>query len=135
MIKAVYGEKGSGKTRAMVEHANKMADQHYGCIAFIDIGNELIYDLKYGIRLINISEFLVDSEERFIGFICGMIAQNYDLEWIFIDRLIRILKKDAEDLENFFLKLEEIARKYGVEFYISVSGSKENMPEYLNAYI
>ena len=130
MIRAVYGEKGSGKTRALVEHANKMADQHYGCIAFIDSGNELIYDLKHGIRLINISEFPVDSEERFIGFIYGMIAQNYDLKWILINRITHILKKDAKDLEGFFLKLKEISNKYGVEFDISVSGSKENMPNF-----
>lgn len=135
MIRVVYGEKGSGKTRKMVERANEMADKNYGCLAFIDNGNELIYYLKHGIRLINISEFPVDSEEKFIGFICGMIAQNYDLKWIFIDRIIHIIKKDAGELESFFSKLKEIACKYGVEFYISVHGSKESMPEFLNEYI
>ena len=123
MIKAVYGEKGSGKTRSMVEYANEMA------------GNELIYDLKHGIRLININEFPVENEEEFLGFICGMIAQNYDLKWIFIDGITHILKKDAEGLESFFSKLKEIACKYSVEFNISVSGSKENMPGFLNQYI
>ncbi|NSW90828.1 MAG: ATP-binding protein [Firmicutes bacterium] len=135
MIKAIYGEKGTGKTRAMVEYANKMADKNYGCIVFIDYGNQLIYDLKHGVRFINISEFPVETEEGLLGFICGIIAQNYDVKWIFIDGITHILKENAGSLESFFSKLKRIASKYKVEFNISVSGSKENMPEFLKEYI
>ncbi len=135
MIKAIYGEKGTGKTRTLVKTANEMADENYGCVVFIDYSNHLIHNLKHGVRFINVTEFPVKREEEFLGFLCGIIAQNYDVKWFFIDGITYILKKDAGSLESFFSKLKQIASQYDVEFTISVTGDKENMPEYLKEFV
>lgn len=135
MIKAIYGEKGTGKTRTLVETANKMADENYGCVVFIDYSNHLIHNLKHGVRFVNVTEFPIEGEEGFLGFLCGIIAQNYDVKWIFIDGITYILRKDAGSLEKFFSKLKKIASQYDVEFNVSITGSREKLPDYLKEYM
>jgi len=135
MIKLIYGEKGTGKTRTLVEKANAMAQGNYGNVVFIEDSKQSMYDLVRDIRFINILEFPVCNEDGFIGFICGIIAQNYDTKGIFIDGLTYILKKDAQSLEKFFSKIKEIAVKYEVEFNIAINGSWDDIPEFLNEYI
>jgi hypothetical protein len=134
MIKAIYGEKGTGKTRALVKGANDMADENYGCVVFIDHSNHRIHDLKHGVRFINVTEFPIKREEGFLGFLYGVIAQNYDVKWIFIDGITYILKKNAKDLENFFVGLKQIASRYDIQFNVSVTGRKEDIPKYLKQY-
>ena len=135
MIKVIYGGKGTGKTRFLVDSANAMAQGNYGNVAFIEDSNQSMYKLIHEVRFINILEFPISDEDGFIGFICGIIAQNYDTKGIFIDGLTYILKKDSKGLESFFSKLKLIASKYEVEFVISVQGNKEEVPDFLKEYI
>ncbi|NMB97597.1 MAG: ATP-binding protein [Clostridiaceae bacterium] len=134
MIKLIYGEKGTGKTRTLVEKANAMAKANYGNVVFIEDSKQSMYDLVRDIRFINIREFPVSGEDGLIGFICGIIAQNYDTKGIFIDGLTYILKKEAKGLEKFFSKLKEVAMKYEVEFNISINGNRDDIPEFLSEY-
>lgn len=134
MIKVIYGEKGTGKTRTLVDKANEMIKDNYGNIVFIEDSKQSMYDLARDIRFINIREFPIYKEESLIGFICGIIAQNYDTKSIFIDGLTYILKKDLKNLETFFSELEKIASKYEVEFNISINGSRDEIPEFLKEY-
>lgn len=55
---------------------------------FIDDDNRAMYDLHHDIRFINLSEFPVSSACEFIGFICGLISNNYDIEKIYIDGIL-----------------------------------------------
>ncbi|HOJ10643.1 MAG TPA: hypothetical protein PK733_08630 [Clostridiales bacterium] len=135
MIKVIYGEKGTGKTRILVESSNVMAERNYGHVVFIEDSNQSMYKLIHKVRFINISEFPIYGEDGFIGFICGIISQNYDTKGIFIDGLTYILKKDVNDLEPFFSKLKVIASKFNVEFILSVNGNAENIPGFLKEYI
>jgi len=134
MIKVIYGEKGMGKTKLLVDTANKLAVSSSGDIVFIDDSNQLIYDLKREIRFINASEFPVTGPSEFLGFICGIISQDYDIEGIFIDGLTYILKYKVELLEKFFGELRQVSDKYSIDFYISINGSPDNMPEYIKEY-
>mgnify|MGYP000079276686 CR=1 FL=1 len=135
MIKVIYGKKGTGKTRFLVENANELAQNKYGDVVFINNTNQIMYDLHRDVRLINVSEFPVEGEEWFIGFICGVISQNYDIKWIFIDDISYILKKEPDTLQELFSKLKKIAHEFNVEFTISICMEKENVPEFLNEYL
>lgn len=135
MIKIVYGEKGSGKTRKLIEKANEIAKDNYGNIVFIEGSNQSMYKLKRDIRFINITEFPVGNREGLIGFICGMIAQNYDTKAFFIDELTYILKKEPADLEAFFTMLNGVSTQHNVAFEISINGNKEDLPGFLDPYI
>ena len=42
-----------------------------------------MYELNNKIRLINVNEFPIKSSEGFLGFICGIISQDHDLETMY----------------------------------------------------
>lgn len=135
MIKVMYGKKGIGKTKVLVETANSFASNSTGNVVFIDYSNQLMYNLKHEVRFINISEFPVESASDFLGFICGIIAENYDTKFIFIDGLTCIIRESEASLERFFGSLQQISAKYGVEFYISMNGEAENIPQFIKEFV
>ena len=135
MVKVIYGKKGAGKTKTLIEAANNLVSETKGDIVFIDDNNELMYDLKHDIRFINVSEFPISGHAAFLGFICGVIAEDYDIDAIFIDGLTYITKESIEFMESFFREINEISLKYNMKFYITINGDPAEMPEYLQAYI
>ena len=135
MVKVIYGVKGTGKTKTLIETANNMALESKGDIVFIDDCNELMYDLKHNIRFVNVSEFPVKGNAAFLGFICGIISEDYDIEGIFIDGLTYITNQKIEFLESFFRELNEVSLKYNIKFFISINGETTNLPEFLKEYI
>lgn len=135
MIKVVYGPKGMGKTRILVDEANKLAEHGKGSVVFIDDNKQLIFDLKHKIRFVDLSEFPPMGSAGFFGFICGMISQDYDIEGIFIDRLNFLTKVNATELELFFKNLNTINENHNISFFITMNGLSEEMPEFLKQYI
>ena len=51
MVKLLVGNKGSGKTKKMIELANTSVEDAKGSIVFINKNARLIYDLDYKIRV------------------------------------------------------------------------------------
>ncbi len=135
MIKVIYGPKGMGKTKILIEEANKMVKNAKGSVVFIDDSEQLIYDLKHQVRFVNVSEFPAMGSEGFSGFIFGILSQNYDIEGIFIDRLNFITKVSVSELENFFKNLSTIDKNFNVNFLITLHGDEADMPEFLKQYI
>lgn len=135
MIKVIYGPKGTGKTKILVDTANREAGHAKGTIVFIDYSTKLMYDLKHEIRFVNTSDFSLLGWEGFLGFICGILSQNYDIQTIFIDGLNYIVKQKASELKPFFDNLQKIAGKHVPDFYITINGFEEDLPEFLEEYI
>lgn len=135
MVKVIYGIKGMGKTKTLIEKANNMAAECKGDVVFIDDSNELMYDLKHNIRFINVSEFPVKGNVAFLGFICGIISEDYDIEGIFIDGLTYITNQNIELMESFFSEIDKISQKFNIQFYFSINGEAARMPQYLKEYV
>lgn len=135
MIRVFYGEKGMGKTKILVDSANFLAVEGRGDVVFIDDSNQLMYDLKHEVRFINVAEFPVDGASAFLGFICGIISEDYDINGIFVDGLTYIVKQDISTMEGFFAKLKDISTKYNIEFYISINGRTSDAPEFVKEFI
>ncbi|MGI6669547.1 MAG: hypothetical protein ACOX4M_09335 [Acetivibrionales bacterium] len=134
MIKVIYGPKGTGKTKTLVEAANEMARHAKGTVVFIDDSKQLIFSLDRKIRFVNVSDFPPMSGNVFFGFICGILSQNYDIEGIFIDRLNFVAKEKADGLETFFKNLEKLDKEVDVSFLITISGNIGEMPPFLKKY-
>lgn len=134
MIKVIYGPKGMGKTKILVEEANKMAAHAKGTVVFVDDSKQLIFDLKRQIRFVDVSDFPQMGEEGFFGFICGILSQDYDIEGVFIDRLNFITKEKVDALELFFNNLKAVDEKTNVRFLITLHGPSGEMPEFLRQY-
>lgn len=129
MISVVYGASGSGKTKRIIEAANVAADSASGHVVFITDNNASL-GISPAVRFINLREYNVNTEEKFIGFIKGVIATNFDIQQVYIDGLGRLLNKTTEELENVF---NTIAESDGdIKFVVTVAADK--LPEYLKKY-
>lgn len=135
MIKLIVGKKGGGKTRALINLANETLKKSKGNLVFLDYDNNNMYQLDYRIRFVGVSEYHIFDEIGLLGFICGTIASNYDVENIYIDGIFKITNKELNELSEFFNSLNEIEIKYNVNFIITVSGEVENLPKFLSKYI
>ena len=132
MIRIIYGKKGSGKTKKIIDAANEAVKSSTGELVFIDDDNRYMYDLRHEIRFVNATEYDVSSPDTFMGFICGILAGNYDMKQLCIDGFLRLVKSEMADLEPFFVKLEDITHRHGVDVVISASAKDDTVPEFLH---
>ena len=58
-----------------------------------------MYELNNKIRLIDVSEFDLQNGDEFMGFICGLISQDHDLEQMYLDNFLKIAKLEDCDIE------------------------------------
>ena len=80
MIQIISGVKGKGKTKFLIQKANEAVKAANGSVVYLDKNNKHMYELSNRIRLINVGDFPIDTYDAFIGFICGLISQDRDLE-------------------------------------------------------
>jgi archaellum biogenesis ATPase FlaH len=92
MINLIYGEKGTGKTKQMIDGANQSAQTAKGVVVYIDKDDSRIHDLDRSIRLVNTAAYQVSTQEQVVAFVKGMLATNYDIEKIYVDGLAKIVK-------------------------------------------
>lgn len=134
MIQVIHGKKGSGKTKKILDMANAAIPEHTGDIIFIDDDNRYMYDLRHEVRFVNAGEYGCDSPAMFFGFLCGMIAQNFDIDVIFVDAFLKLVKTDVAETEDFFARLNELSAKYNVDFVISVNVDDAEAPDFIRQY-
>lgn len=129
MVQLVCGHSGTGKTRRMIVMANSAIDNIHGRMVFLEANNRHIFDLDYRIRYINTKEFGLNNEDEFQGFVCGVIATDYDIEQVYIDGLYKIAKSGKERLEPVIERLDYLSKTFDVNFIISVNHDIEDIPE------
>lgn len=135
MVKFILGEKGSGKTKEMIDLANKLSSESKGSVVFVDKNRNHIYDLDKSIRLVETADFNIDTTRSFYGFLCGLISQNFDIDAIFIDGQRQIDEADEANTLDFLGNLETLTNKFGVKFIVSASKVGKNVPDSLKRYI
>lgn len=135
LIKLVIGQKGTGKTRRMIEMANAALKESKGEIVFVNRENRRMIDLKHQIRFINVKEFQIKDLKVFYGFLAGMISRDYDTEYIYIDGLLDIIDDDLSDIEQFMFQVKRLSDKFKINFTITMNGNPDNVPAFLEQYI
>ena len=85
-------------------------------------------------RFVNAGEYGSDSPEMFFGFICGMLAQNFDISIIFVDAFLKLVKTEVENTEKFFARLDQLSEKHNVQFVLSVNCDDAVAPEFIKKY-
>lgn len=131
MIKVVYGNKGIGKTKYLVASANALINECHGNVVFINRGNSLVTDLKHEIRYVDITDFPISTIQNLVAFICGMIAENYDIHTIFVDGLAKY-EGNTDEYPEIFEKLKQLSEKFDTRFIFSTSGDISSIPEFVN---
>ncbi len=135
MIKIIYGPKGTGKTKILIDEANAKVAEAKGHMIFITNTKRYMYDLQRDIRFIDTSDFMVAGEEALIGFIKGVAAANNDNEYLFIDGAARIAGKELKDMAAFYYVIERLAEQNGLTIYVTCSAAKEDLPDFIAKFI
>ena len=134
MIDIIAGSKGKGKTKILIQRANDDIKSTHGTIVYIDKNNKHMYELSNKIRLIVVTEYGIEDTDMFLGFIAGIISQDHDLDIIYLDSFLTIAFVQ-DNLEYALDKLEKISKKFDVNFVISISLDKKDLPEKLQPLV
>ena len=136
MVRLIAGDKGSGKTKKLIELINAAAVQETGNVVCIEAKNAMTFDIHYHVRLIVAGDYEIASYEAMRGFISGLYAGNYDISHIFIDNLLKIVggKSDA-DAERFLDWLEKFSNAHGVRFTVSASIDADSVTDGMKKYL
>lgn len=135
MIQVIFGEKGAGKTKKILDMANESTQTAKGSIVFVAEDGQYMFGLKRDIRFVDASSFHIDGPKMFYGFLCGLAAQDFDLEYIYIDGFVKIVRHPLETLESMFGEIDDFSRRNGINIIISASGDVSQMPDFLKQYI
>ena len=129
MILIIAGKKGKGKTKHLLDKVNAEVKEVHGNIVYLDKSSKHMYELNNKVRLIDTSEFGLSSSDGFIGFICGIISQDHDLEQMYLDSFLKLACLEGADIEETYKTLETISEKYHVKFVLSISMNAADLPE------
>ncbi len=135
MLKVIYGPKGTGKTKRIIDEANADAANAKGLSVFITDNKRCMYDLVRSVRFIDVKDYVVAGEDALCGFVKGVIAANSDHEFIYIDGVARIAGKPIGELSGLFYMLEKISNDHNVTIILSCSCEKEELPDILLKYV
>ena len=135
MVQLIVGAKGKGKTKILLEKAAEAIKTANGSVVYIDKSAQHMYELSNKIRLINISNFPVNSEDGYIGFVSGVISQDHDLEYLILDGFVHVANLKGQDVTGAVEKLAALGESYGVNIIVSMSMDSHEVPENLQKYV
>jgi len=139
MVSLIVGNRGSGKTKKLIDQVKVATERSDGNVVCIEKGKALRLNVSYHIRLIDIEEYSISGADRYYGFIAGLMAGNYDITDIFCDATFKILcgkgEKDFEALAKFVDDLNALAGALKINIVLSVSCDTSDLPERMRAFI
>lgn len=135
MVQLIVGRKGKGKTKQLLDKVNAEIKAVSGNIAYLDKSTKHMFELNNKVRLIDVSEYMITDADEFIGFICGIISQDHDLEQMYFDSFLKIACLEGMDIEPAVKKLQAISEKFGVQLILSVSLDEHELPESLKSNV
>jgi len=135
MITLLTGKKGSGKTKKLIEQANKAIETSKGCVVVIEKGLKLTYNISHKARLVDSDAYLIESVASLYGFVSGICAGNYDVTDILIDSTLKIVNSDTSAVEVLVNEFKKISAIANVNIVLSVSASDDEVPSSLHEYI
>ncbi len=135
MIRIIAGPKGTGKTKTLIKMANEDVNKTGGNIIFIDDDRRHIYDLKHALRFISMDEYPLKNMDEFYAFLCGMISNDYDIDKIYIDGLLKVVNTNCDEVSKFITKVVNVSQRYEIDFIMSISCKKEELDEKVHQYI
>ena len=125
----IVGKKGKGKTKQLLDKVNSEVKDISGSIVYLDKSTKHMYELNNKVRLIDVSRYMIENESEFLGFVCGIISQDHDLEQMYFDSFLKIAALEDKDISAVVEKLERMSDFFQVDFILSVSRDESELPE------
>ena len=124
MIKLIIGNKGSGKTKKLIDLVNAAAKTNPGSVVCVEKGGNLTLNVAKEARLIDVDGYGISGYDEYYAMLCGIAASNYDITHIFGDATKKI-GGGLEGIEDFFKRLS--ANKE-IEYVFTVSCDEADLP-------
>ena len=131
MVQLIVGQKGKGKTTVILNKVNEEIKSAKGNIVFLDKNAQHMFELNNKIRLIDVSNYDISNADQFTGFIAGIISQDHDLQTMYLDGFMKCAKLEGKDITPTVQKIDRLSQMFDVDFVISVSMDKAELPEEL----
>lgn len=129
MVQLIVGKKGKGKTKQLLDKVNGAIKSADGNIVYLDKSTKHMFELNNKVRLIDVSAYPLKNSDEFIGFICGIISQDHDLQEMYLDSFLKIARLEEQDVTDALNQLKKISKAFNINFIISMSLDKEEIPE------
>ena len=129
MVQLIVGKKGKGKTKQLLDKVNSEVKDISGSIVYLDKSTKHMYELNNKVRLIDVSRYMIENESEFLGFVCGIISQDHDLEQMYFDSFLKIAALEDKDISAVVEKLERMSDFFQVDCILSVSRDESELPE------
>ncbi|MCI8622889.1 MAG: hypothetical protein HFG26_04425 [Provencibacterium sp.] len=135
MIQLIVGNKGSGKTKRLIEMVNHAVKNSNGNVVCVEKGMKLTYDIDHQARLIESDAYAISGFEAFYGFLSGILAGNYDITEMFIDGTFKIGGHDYDAFGALVKKLDKLTKEGGANITFTVSCDISELPEDIKSYV
>jgi len=127
---------GEGKTKQLIELMENAAEKEVGCMVCIEPKRNISFNLRHQTRLIDASEFNIDSFETLRGFICGLYAGNYDISHIFVDDLCKVAHShDERGIGQFLTWLDSFSSPLNLKATITISANPDTATDTMRKYM
>ena len=128
MIYLILGNKGSGKTKRLIELVNNAVEKSNGNVVCVEKERLLTYDVNYRARLVETDHYKVSGYDAFYGFLCGIVAGDHDITDILVDATLKIGGRDYEALANFLEKVAELSKIAEQDITFTISCDESDLP-------
>lgn len=135
MVQLIVGKKGKGKTKQLLDKVNSEVKEISGNIVYLDKSSQHMYELNNKVRLIDVSQFMIENSSEFVGFVCGILSQDHDLQQMYFDSFLKISGLEGKDIEGTIEKLEKLSQSFHVDFVLSVSMDEDELPAGLKSKV
>ncbi|MDR1067786.1 MAG: hypothetical protein LBL36_00890 [Clostridiales Family XIII bacterium] len=128
MVNLLVGHKGTGKTKTMIDFANRRAEQSDGHVVFVNKNQRLMYDLIHEIRIVCMDDYdEITNSDEYIGFLYGIISSDHDIDAIFIDSILKHADVNKADIPEFLARLKVISDQHDIDFIVSLSADLDEL--------
>lgn len=128
MVQLIVGKKGKGKTKQLLDKVNSEIKEISGNIVYLDKSTKHMFELNNKVRLIDVSQCAIENSSEFVGFVCGILSQDHDLQQMYFDSFLKISHLEDQDITATIEKLEKLSKIFDVTFILSISKDEDELP-------
>ncbi len=128
MIKLIIGNKGTGKTKKLIDLVNTTVSASNGSVVCVELGDTLTFSISHKVRLIDVKNYSISGYGEYYALLSGICAGNHDVTHVFGDATLRIGTRDYEELTDFLARVKELSEQNDADFIFTVSCDEADLP-------